>query len=114
MNSPDPRPDTGDAQAINSVLKAVSAAVTLTPAERNIEVTTPASSNFNITLPNPMECIGKFFTAWSKNAGGGTATVTQPASSALTTSYALKGAKDYVILKSNGHAWLEVGKVITA
>ena len=111
-NFAEPRVDTGREQAKSNSRVAISAAATLTRGQLNIEVVTPASSNYDITLPHPAECEGETFIAWSRNAGGGTATIKQlgPLSS---TTYVLKGANDYVVLKSNRHAWLELGKVIT-
>jgi hypothetical protein len=79
-------------------VKQVTAAVTLKFYENKVEVTTPGSSNFNITLPPMDDAKGLVFTIKSLNAGGGTATVVAGADAPALglSSEALKAAGDFI------------------
>lgn len=91
------------------------AAATVSWWEVTNEVTTPGSSNYNITLPPLAEGKGLTYSFKALNTGGGTATVVPGADApALTVTPALKAAGDFVNLTSDGRRWIVLDSDITA
>jgi hypothetical protein len=101
------------------VVKTVTAAATVAFYELYIEVDTPASSNYNITLPPMDDAIGLTYHFKAITADGGTATVVPGADApALSATPALKAAGDFVTVTPVGEPsarrWVILDSKITS
>jgi len=88
----------------------VTSAVTLKPHERLVWVTLPASGTYTITLPPAASVpIGQLFFVRVKVDNTGGAVV----SDGTYTSTTMTALGDFVVLTSDGDAWLELKKLTT-
>ena len=94
---------------ISPEVTVVTEATTLKPHETNVQVITNGDGNYNITLPNPAECLNRLVRVVMVEFDTDTATLLNPDG----TDRGMDAVDEHVLLFSDGRIWIELDESVT-